>query len=461
LKRKLAVGGLIVAVVLVAELFTARKSEAASPLSVEQAQFAVPLNRLLQEVSGLKAGKKINFAHPPIVPPSAVAIEEGNSPDLPAGDPIAEGLDPLALQRLLDRATEEHSGAVLIMRHGKLVAFKGSWDQKIYAMSATKSVVSLAVGRLIDDGRIRSLDQPVSDFFPEWKEGEKSKITIRMLLNHTSGLDTNRGLGPEGTVAWALKSPLIFPPGTAFTYNNNAVDLLSGVIEKASGERADLYIAGRFFEPLGISDWDWGKDAVGTPLTAGELIIRPVDLAKIGQMVLDGGVWNGLRIVSRRWLDLSAEASQPFDPGCGLLWWRDADIRSIALTPRLLDIWGRAGVRTELLELLRPLAGRSMKNSAELKTAISTAFRDHPEYLQELEYVLMRGRLQSYEVMELGPVEGFSARGWLGQFLVIDRKRGLVGIRMRHARPGDYENPVETDGFRDFPQLVHQLAPAS
>lgn len=453
--------GLIGVLLLAPEFFAARESQAAAPLSVKQTPFAAPLNRFLREVSDLKAGKKINFAHPPIVSPSLVGAEEGNPSDFPTGDPVAEGLDPLALQRLLDQANDEHSDAVLIVRHGKLVVAKGSWDQKIYAMSATKSVVSLAVGGLIDDGRIRSLDQPVADFFPEWKEGEKNKITIRMLLNHTSGLDTMRGLGPEGTVVHALKSPLMFPPGVAFTYNNNAVDLLAGVIEKVSGKRADLYIAERFFEPLGISDWDWGKDAVGTPLTAGELIIRPLDLAKIGQMVLDGGVWNGQRIISRRWLDLSAEASQSFDPGCGLLWWRDADVRSIALTPRLLEIWTRAGVRAELLELLRPLAGRSMKNSAELKTAMSAVFRDHPAYLQELEIALMRGRLQSYEIMELGPVEGFSARGWLGQFLVIDHKRGLVGVRMRHARPSDSESPTEVDGFRDFPKLVHQLAPAS
>ncbi|MBI5630503.1 MAG: beta-lactamase family protein [Elusimicrobia bacterium] len=348
----------------------------------------------------------------------------------------------------------------MILRRGKLVASQGAWDRKIYAMSATKSVASLAVGLLIDDGLIQSLDQPVSDFVSQWKEGEKSKITIRMLLNHTSGLDTH-GRG----VPYALNAPLVYPPGTAFVYNNPAVDLLGVVIEKASGVRADLYIARRLFEPLGIADWDWAKDSAGNPLIAGELQIRPADLAKIGQMVLDGGVWNGRHVLSKSWLERSVEASQPFDPTCGLLWWRDAQARSIGFTPRLLEAWGRAGVRAEVLDPMRPLVGRPMKDMGELIAAMRAAYQGHPSYLKELNAVLMRNRLQWYEVIELGPVEGFSAQGWLGQFLVVDLKRGLVGVRMRDSRPSDYptlENPHPpyVDTFDDFPKYVHELAPA-
>lgn len=380
-------------------------------------------------------------------------------PDFPIGDPGAEGLDALELQKLLKRADEEHSDAVLIMRHGKMLVAQGAWDQKIFAMSATKSIVSLAVGLLIEDGLIQSLDQPVSDFFPQWSTGEKSKITIRMLLNHTSGLDTKRAgmMNPAGTIAHALKSPLVFSPGTDFSYNNNAVDFLAGVIEKASGERADFYIARRLFAPMGITDTDWARDVLGTPLTAGELMIRPIDLAKIGQMALDGGLWDGRRIINQKWLEESVKTAQSFDPSCGLLWWINdrQEERSVGFTPALVERWIKAGVRPEILEPLRPLIGRPMKNPDELRAELQAAYRGRYLDFKELNDHWMRG-LQFYEIVQLGPVDGFYAWGYLGQFLVVDPKLRLVGVRMRSAREDESAN---RDDFPDFPQLVPRLVP--
>lgn len=361
-----------------------------------------------------------------------------------------------ALQRLLDRAKAEHSDAVVILKDGKAIAEYGTLDQKIYAMSATKSIASLAIGGLIEDGLIKSLDQKVSDFVPAWRQGEKQKITVRMLLNHTSGIKT-QGRG----AAYATQAPQVFPPGEAFAYNNPAVDLLALVIREASGMKAETYIAKRLFEPLGIVDWDWWyKDEL--PMTAGELMIRPIDLAKIGQMVLDGGVWNGKRVLSKEWLALSAQPSQTFDPTCGLLWWRDAHEKSVALTPRLLETWKRAGARPELLELLRPLVGRTLAGVAQYYKAVYAAFKDRPADSKEFEAFMRESRLQAYEVVELGPVEGFSAQGFLGQFLVIDPARRLVGVRMRRSRPSDYPteanpNPDYVDSFSDFPIYVHAL----
>lgn len=373
-----------------------------------------------------------------------------------------EGIDPAKLERLLARAQDEHSDAVVILRDGNLVLAQGAVDQKIFAMSATKSIVSLAVGRLIDEGRIKALDQPVSDFYPEWKEGEKSGVTVRMLLNHTSGLDTERGLGPEGAVAHALASRLVFPPGSGFAYNNNAVDLLAGVIEKASGLRADLYIADRFFAPLGITDWDWAKDKVGTPLTAGELLIRPADLAKLGQLVLDGGSWGGRRLISSSWLELSAKASQPYDPACGLLWWLDGGkAQEVALTASLFELWLKAGVEARLVKPLRPLVDKPMKSVDEWRAALADAYRGQPALRKELDLTLRKLRLPYFYVTKLGPTEGFSAQGWLGQYLVIDPARRLVGVRMRRARDSDYQDPsAQVDVFADFPDMVHALVPA-
>ncbi len=409
----------------------------------------------LKELAGLRG------ALPPEAAPVTKVPVSGFPNDPPTGsdDPA---IDPAALKHLLERSAEEHSGAVIILRNGRLVASVGDVETKVFAMSATKSIVSLAVGRLLEEGRIASLDQPVADFFPQWKQGDKGRITVRMLLNHTSGLDTDRGVSkPEGVVTHALQSPLVFEPGSWFAYNNNAVDLLAGVIEKASGQRADLYIAKHFFEPLGIKDWDWAKDKTGTPLTAGELMIRPMDLAKIAQMVLDGGVWKGQRVINRQWIELSASPSQAFNASCGLLWWLHKEPKTVALTQRLFEMWARVGVPNDLIEPLRPMIGQSFQGVDRFFQAVRDVFRTQPDSLKQLEAALKRHRLSYYEVTEYGPMEGFSAHGWLGQYAVIDSKRRLVGVRMRAARKDDYENPFqEKDSFRDFPQLVHRLLPA-
>src|SRR5690606_32192503 len=92
-----------------------------------------------------------------------------------------------ALDRLLDKARSTHSDAVLVLHDGRPI---GRYDRDgappgtIELMSATKSVVALGIGQLLADGRIRSLDQPVADFYPEWKQGLKADVTVRMLLDH-------------------------------------------------------------------------------------------------------------------------------------------------------------------------------------------------------------------------------------------------------------------------------------
>src|SRR5690606_1307420 len=96
-----------------------------------------------------------------------------------------------ALERLLDNARATHSAAVLVLHAGRPVGDyrrDGAPTGPIELMSATKSVVALGIGQLLGDGRIRSLEQPVADFYPEWRQGRKAAVTVRMLLDHTSGL---------------------------------------------------------------------------------------------------------------------------------------------------------------------------------------------------------------------------------------------------------------------------------
>lgn len=99
-------------------------------------------------------------------------------------------IDKKALDTLLKEAKETQSDAVVIYKDGKLYGeyYFGGQPKPVCAMSSTKSISNLAIGKLLTDRLLKSIDQPLTDFYPEWKQGMKKDITIRMLLNHTSGI---------------------------------------------------------------------------------------------------------------------------------------------------------------------------------------------------------------------------------------------------------------------------------
>ena len=171
------------------------------------------------------------------------------------------------------KAEASHSDAVLIQRGSETVyeLSPTASETPVALMSATKSVVALAFGLLIEDGLLRSIDQPVSDVYPEWAQGRKRDITIRMLLDHTSGVQNvaNAGVELEGApdlVQLALAAEVSSDPGTAFSYNNKATNLLTGIVGVRAGEPIDTYLARRIFAPLGIAQFTWMRDAAGTPM---------------------------------------------------------------------------------------------------------------------------------------------------------------------------------------------------
>jgi CubicO group peptidase (beta-lactamase class C family) len=221
---------------------------------------------------------------------------------------------------------------VVILQDGQLVAewYFGKERRPIEIMSVLKSIVSLGVGKLITDGLIDSLDQPVHTFYPEWRQGLKQEITIRHLLNHTSGIQNVPNAGAEiypspNAVKLALAAELEADPGSVFRYNNKAVNLLAGIIEQASGSRMDLYFRDEFFRAMGIEEYQWHFDRSGTPHAMAGLRLHARDLTKFGELVLQGGMWNGERLVSEGYIAGMLAEGQPHDPRFGLLWWRLPD----------------------------------------------------------------------------------------------------------------------------------------
>jgi CubicO group peptidase (beta-lactamase class C family) len=232
--------------------------------------------------------------------------------------------------------------AVLVARHGKLVFeqyFMGADEHLGRSVgnvtfgptvrhderSVTKSVVSLVMGIAIGRGWIKSVDAPVFSFFPEYASlstPEKRRITIRDLLTMSSGIEWHEEDVPytspnnseiimdssSDPLRAALAPPVVAAPGQIWNYNSGSTELLGAILKKATGKGVDELAGTLLFAPLGITDFTWYKHPDGSPHAAGGLRLRPRDLAKIGQLILQRGSWNGVPIVPAAWID---EATAP------------------------------------------------------------------------------------------------------------------------------------------------------
>jgi CubicO group peptidase (beta-lactamase class C family) len=157
------------------------------------------------------------------------------------------------------------------------------------------------------------------------------------LLSQTSGLQNVLSTVPEinqvpDLVQLARAAELSDDPGCKFSYNNKATNLLAGIVKQASGMRMDQDIGKELFAPLGITDFGWDLDRAGNPHGMSGLKIRAIDLAKIGQLMLDQGLWQGKQVLSEDWVKRSIELSQTLFPRYGLLWWLHFESESLADT---------------------------------------------------------------------------------------------------------------------------------
>lgn len=224
--------------------------------------------------------------------------------------------------------------SVLIFRHGTLVLeeyFTGP-DENNHkgeigvvahnretlhdTRSISKSVVALAVLIAHTQGKIKNLDQPIFDFFPEYAshaQGEKKNITVRHALTMTPGLDWNEGSAysnPENTayqmnrapntIEFVLSRKLVHKPGTTFEYNGGMTQLLAAIINKTTGLNIEEFTRKHLLTPLGITKHEWAELKPGQPDADSGLRLRSRDIAKIGLLLVNGGTWNGKRLVAKK-----------------------------------------------------------------------------------------------------------------------------------------------------------------
>ena len=293
------------------------------------------------------------FAAASLLTPLTPAVPLPTGDGLPAKAPSAVGMSAARLANI-DRVVERGiraggypGAAVAVGRKGAAVWEKGfgrlGWtgdagsvvpERTIYDLASLTKVVgtTTAVMILFDEGKLR-LDDRVVQYIPEFGGGAKDNVTIRMLLEHRSGLPAGRDLWrlaatPEEARAAVISTPLFAAPGQYFEYSDLGADMLGFVVEAVSGEKLDRFLDTRVFGPLGMSDTRFRPDASlrgriaptelnpprGYPLrgevhdenayalggVAGHagLFSTASDLAVFAQMLLNGGSYNGTRIVA-------------------------------------------------------------------------------------------------------------------------------------------------------------------
>ncbi len=242
--------------------------------------------------------------------------------------PEIQGMDSSLLAEMYRKINDEKIKvlSLVVVRNGYIVAEANKYHYSSYypVYSTSKSYASAIFGIAVDKGYIKSIDQKVSEFFPEYTQG-KNEITLRHLLTMSSGLEWPEIYigydqimkNPVGLMFysrdWAeyvLSRPLVQKPGSVFNYNSGCSYLLMAVLNRVGIKNLKNFIQESLFSPLGIfypQQYTWRFDRNGVPDGCCGLYTKPRDMAKFGYLFLKGGYWDGKQIISRAWIEESTK----------------------------------------------------------------------------------------------------------------------------------------------------------
>lgn len=335
----------------------------------------------------------------------ATSVTEGIAWQWQWSDPAAEGLDAAPLEALHEAIEAGDYGNIdrmVVVRNGKLViseryprdyreisrghdSYLGcGWEtcdddrasdphnyfypemhpyhrgREIHTQqSVTKSVVASVVGIALLRGELQGLDAKLLPFFDDYDlsavDERLHDATLDDVLTMRTGISWQGPLAvslvmehSDDWIQFTLSRPSDAAPGDKWVYNDGASHLLSGVIRRATGLHLDAYAEEHLFDPLRITDYYWKKTPSGYADAEGGLYLDAEDLARIGQLYLQDGTWNGRRILAEGWVDAATtehvERVDDSDWGYGYQWWvRDR---------RGVEIWAGRGFGGQLLYVL-------------------------------------------------------------------------------------------------------------
>ncbi len=355
---------------------------AAAPLAEEKAIFDL-LRAQLSPIGFQLDDVEVTAAKPVIAgllrPETEDLSKSGYAPveraDFLISTPQAEGVDPaLVAEMYRDAEALPRLFSILVVKNGKLVAERyfndGNIDTPTLMQSVVKSYYSAFVGAALEQGCLPDIDQPVLDYFPEFvdqiTDSRKSDITIRHLLQMRSGLPWEESdpalwekLINEDNLGLLADYPLANDPGAGFNYSNLSTRLLGVIVERACDTDLHAFAEDTIIGPIGGTLGDWARDPHGYHHPVLEATARTQ--AKFGLLYLNGGVFDGKRILPQNWIDATFQnysddawvtlerkhrAGRYFrNLGYGYQWWQ-ADVGD----RRVKFAWGHGGQLIALVD---------------------------------------------------------------------------------------------------------------
>ena len=294
-------------------------------------------------------------------------IESLKQDEFELASPDQVGLNPTVVARvdsLVNNLVYPNIHSILISKDNKLVFeryYRGKdqvWGDDIGVIdfkqdslhdlrSVSKSVVSACIGIAIEQGKIKSVDQKVFDFFPEYKyldTGMNATLTIRHMLTMTTGQKWNENISYADTtnserrmirnkdpVAYALSQPFDNTPGTSWNYNGGTTQVLAAIVHISTGQQVDAFARDHLFNPLGVRRFEWTRyPNSNIPAAASGLRLRPRDMLKFGMLYINKGKHNDIHVLTNEWVKESTRTHIPskhqprtIDNGYGYQFWTE------------------------------------------------------------------------------------------------------------------------------------------
>lgn len=246
-------------------------------------------------------------------------------------------IDALKIDSVHNIIDEYPINAEVIIKDGVIVDeyYKDGYDQNsVFTLQSTsKSITSAIFGIAIDKGYIEGVNFPISTYFPQILESNneyKNQITIWNLLTHTTGLNAsdtanwNEWLTSSNWVDYVINREAVSRPGTEFNYFTGNTHLLSAIIQKATGKTTYEFGKEYLFDPLDINSVECAVDPQGISDGGNGFAMNVYDMAKIGELYLNNGVWEGEQIISEKWVQDSTTMQFDRSSGSadyGYQWW--------------------------------------------------------------------------------------------------------------------------------------------
>ncbi len=260
--------------------------------------------------------------------------------ELPRSTPEAQGISSSAVLAFVEAADQDIDAlhSFMLLRHAHVVA-EGWWSpydadspHELYSLS--ESFTSTAVGLAIGEGKL-SVDDEVLKFFPEHAPANPSNNLKAMRVHDLLRMSTGQQTEPPrpDNQSWTkafLAHPVPFKPGTHFLYNTSGTYMLSAIVQKATGQTVLDYLQPRLFEPLGIERPTWEMSPEGVCAGGYGLSVHTEDIARLGQLYLQKGQWQGKQVLPAAWVEAAtarqtSNGSNPnsdWDQGYGYQFWR-------------------------------------------------------------------------------------------------------------------------------------------